>query len=109
MAAIEYINQGEFDQEIHLQEVNIEKDSRSATVRTFQTKHTPYAKVVEMNIAESIINEGSRMRTMIEVTTYFLKINNRWRIVWDGDNYDITTVNKVPSSPFMKVVALKEI
>lgn len=107
MAELEYINQGEFTQQIKLQEGIITKDSKSSSVRTFVTKYDAYAKVTETNTPEAISNEALRGKNLISVITYSAPVTNRWRIIWAENTYDVMTVTAIYRTPFIKIEAIK--
>lgn len=103
----EYINSGEFDQKIRLQEGVVTKDDKSNPVRDFVTKYDAYAKIEEINTPESVSNDNSKSKSTISVTTYSAPITNRWRAVWGGQNYEIISVVQIRRTPFMRFEAIK--
>lgn len=103
----EYINAGEFDQKIRLQEGVVAKDAKSNPVRDFITKYDVYAKVEEINATESVTNDNSKSKSVISVTTYSAPVTNRWRAVWRGQDYEIISVVQIRRTPFMKFEAIK--
>lgn len=107
MGELERINQGNFDQKIQLLEGVVLKDSKSSPIRTFTVKHTQYAQVIEVNSQEAVTNEASRMITRIQVTTYIAPVNNRWRLNWEGNSYDVISAAQIQRTPFMKLEAIK--
>ena len=59
-----------------------------------------------MLISDEQMNEYSleSMPTLV-VTTYLIPANNKWRIVYDGKEYDINAINKIRNSPYCEVRA----
>ncbi len=59
-----------------------------------------------MQTADEQMNEYSlESRPTLVVTTYLIPANNKWRIVYDGKEYDITSINKIRNSPYCEVRA----
>ena len=70
------------------------------------TFHSTKFANVETPTADEQMNEYTvESRATLVVTTYLIPANNKWRLVYEGKEYDINTINKIRNSPYCEVRA----
>ena len=99
------VNVGEFTERITLLQQTQTSGAAGDIQQSWTFHSTKFAKV-EMQTTDEQMNEYSlESRPTLVITTYLIPANNKWRIVYDGKEYDITSINKIRNSPYCEVRA----
>ena len=99
------VNVGEFTERITLLQ-QTQTSGAAGDIQQSWTFHSAKFAKVEMQTADEQMNEYSlESRPTLIVTTYLIPANNKWRIVYDGKEYDINAINKIRNSPYCEVRA----
>lgn len=105
---MEKINIGLFDKKIILQHSSTTRNSAGVRVEVWSNVSEVYADIDFQNKEESKINYDLISQGVITVTTYYIaECNNRWRVNYNGDIYNILHCNQVKQFPYMQLYCTK--
>lgn len=99
------VNVGEFTERITLLQQTQSVGAAGDLQQSWTFDSTRYAKVEVDNAAEQVDQYSLESKTTLVVTTYQIKAGNKWRLVYDGREYDITSINKIRNSPYCEIRA----
>lgn len=88
------INIGDFNSFVYVQASTTSKSSRGETINTWTNVYTFWADV-DFSVSENEGIQGTNDTQRVTVTTHYLPdLTTRHRLVIDGTNYDIKTINR---------------
>jgi SPP1 family predicted phage head-tail adaptor len=90
------INFGRYDQEIVIQSYTETKSANGGVVRSYSTYASVWAQVLPKggNEAQEAKEKTARRICDFNVRKDGLTLNETMRIVWDGETFDITTIDR---------------
>lgn len=90
------INCGEFTEMVLFKKMEEKRTTSGAIDKKYVDAGKAYAKVVNKSLGESADETKIILSSVIEVTTYILTgVDNTYRVVHEGKEYEILSVNKI--------------
>jgi SPP1 family predicted phage head-tail adaptor len=104
----EFINIGDFNEQIIWMQPVAAKDSFGQSKRTFTPFKTTWANVQPVSVGETEMSNRLQYAETYSFTTHFdSAINNTFQLTYNAEQYNISRIEKLNLSRFIRVTASK--
>ena len=98
------MNTGEMDRRVEIWQFTDTQDEFGSPTKAWTKLKTVWAKVIPGGGSETIENINTQYTGNMTVTIrYWNGLTEKMRVVYEGDNYDITSIAEIPRRLFWEI------